>query len=70
MQLISKPSKRVAVTFEEVVKLQTGRRAQFVKPFGIGELAILHNQDHGWIDTADAVRLRLGGELICRVGPE
>ena len=68
MQLISKPSKRIVMGADEIRALCSGRRAKFVKPLGMGEIAIVrtNEKDNEWLEARDAVRLNLGGEVVCR----
>jgi len=65
IQLISKPSKRVIISHEELIRLLSGRRAQFIKPVGLGEIALLKTAQ-GWMDGREAVSKGLGGELTVR----
>ena len=68
MQLISKPSKRVFMDIGELRRLCSGRRAQQVKPLGMGEIAVVHteNKEHEWLEAREALRLGLDGEVVCR----
>ncbi|KAI0341511.1 ribosomal protein S8 [Trametopsis cervina] len=69
MELISKPSKRVTMTWDELLRICSGRRAQYVKPLGMGEIAIVRTNDkeHEWLEAREALELKLDGEVICRV---
>lgn len=69
LQLVSKPSKRIVVSPDELLRLQTGRRAQFIKPMQLGEIALLKTK-LGWMDGFDALNRRIGGELIARARSE
>lgn len=70
LQIVSRPSKRIMVNPEELLRLQCGQRAQFVKPMGIGEIAIVHSQrQQKWLDGSDAIRENVSGELVARAGP-
>jgi ribosomal protein S8 len=69
MQLISKPSKRIVMEPGEIQRLCSGRRAKFVKPLGMGEVAIVRTRekDHEWLEAREALKLNMGGEVVCRV---
>lgn len=71
IQLISKPSKRIRVSYEELVRLLSGHRAQFVKPIGLGEVVVLkhavNERAEEWMDGREALQRGLGGELVLRV---
>ncbi|ORX36450.1 ribosomal protein S8 [Kockovaella imperatae] len=65
MSLISKPSKRIYATKDELGRILTGRRAVNVAGVGIGEILVVKTPDtlmEGW----EAWRAGLGGELILR----
>ncbi|KAJ9108651.1 hypothetical protein QFC20_003350 [Naganishia adeliensis] len=72
MELVSKPSKRVMVTRDELGRLLTGRRAKNVAGVGMGEILIVRDEQgkgeeqvlEGW----EAWRRGKGGEVVCRVG--
>ena len=68
MHAVSKPSLRKVLSFDEIRRICSGRRAQTVKPLGMGEVAVVHtkNKEHEWVEARDAVRLGLDGEVICR----
>ncbi|KAL0958300.1 hypothetical protein HGRIS_000448 [Hohenbuehelia grisea] len=68
MQLISKPSKRIFMDLTELRLICSGRRAQTVKPLGMGEIAVVHtkNKEHEWLEAREALQLKLPGEVICR----
>ncbi|KAG6908647.1 hypothetical protein DXG01_003825 [Tephrocybe rancida] len=68
MELISKPSKRVFMDVSELRLICSGRRAQTVKPLGMGEIAVVRTKDreHEWLEAREALQLRLPGEVICR----
>jgi small subunit ribosomal protein S8 len=72
---ISKPSRKIFLDSRELLRLITGRRAKFVSPLQLGEIAIVHCiQTEGeakgeeWLEARDAVGRGLGGEVIARVG--
>ena len=56
------------MSFDEIRRICSGRRAQTVRPLGMGEVAVVHtkNKEHEWVEARDAVRLGLDGEVICR----
>jgi ribosomal protein S8 len=69
MELVSKPSKKINMTWAELLRLASGRRAKYIKPLGLGEIAIVKTKDreHEWVEAREALQLKLDGEVICRV---
>lgn len=68
MELVSRPSKRVYMDLPEMRLICSGRRAQTVKPLGMGEIAVVRTKDreHEWLEAREALQLKLPGEIICR----
>ncbi|EPQ53475.1 ribosomal protein S8 [Gloeophyllum trabeum ATCC 11539] len=68
MELVSRPSKRIFMDAGEIRRICSGRRAQTIKPLGMGEIAVVHtdSKEHEWVEAREAVRLNLEGEVICR----
>jgi ribosomal protein S8 len=68
MALVSMPSRRVFMELDEIRRICTGRRAQTVKPLGMGEIAVVRtkHQEYEWLEAREALQLKLGGELVCR----
>ncbi|TFK22389.1 mitochondrial ribosomal protein subunit S8 [Coprinopsis marcescibilis] len=68
MELVSKPSKRIYMDVSEIRRICTGRRAQTIKPLGMGEVAVVRTShpEHEWLEAREALQLKLGGEVICR----
>lgn len=68
MELVSKPSKRIFLDASEIRLICSGRRAQTVKPLGMGEIAVVKTKDkeHEWLEAREALQLRLPGEVVCR----
>ena len=68
MGVISKPSKKIHLDTNEIKLICTGRRAQQVRPLGMGEIAIIRtkNREHEWLEAREALQLNLPGEAICR----
>ena len=68
MSLISKPSKPIHMSASEIRRICSGRRAQNIKPLGMGEIAVVKTTDreHEWVEAREAVQLSLEGEVICR----
>ncbi|KIL69187.1 hypothetical protein M378DRAFT_7890 [Amanita muscaria Koide BX008] len=68
MSLISRPSKRVFMDLTELRMICSGRRAQTIKPLGMGEIAVVKTRDkeNEWLEAREALQLRLTGEVICR----
>ena len=68
---ISKPSRKIFLDSRELLRLITGRRAQFVTPLQLGEIAVVKcrgEEGEEWVEARDAVGRGLGGEVIARVG--
>ncbi|KAL1932464.1 hypothetical protein VTP01DRAFT_8142 [Rhizomucor pusillus] len=65
MSVISKPSKRVIFTVEEMKRIASGRRAKFIKPLQPGEIAIV-STNRGVLDLHEAIEKKAGGEVLCR----
>jgi len=68
MELISKPSRRIYMDLTEIRLICSGRRAQTIKPLGMGEIAVVRTKDreHEWLEAREALQLKLPGEVICR----
>lgn len=68
MHLISKPSRKIHMTPEEIMMLCSGRRVQRQQGLRMGEIAIVRTEDKEaeWVEARDALRLNLGGEVVCR----
>lgn len=68
MELISLPSKPIHMAAAEIRAICSGRRSQTVKPLGMGEVAVVKTKvkEYEWLEAREAVRLGLGGEVICR----
>ena len=68
MELVSKPSKPIIMEAAEIRRLCSGRRAQTVKPLGMGEIAVVRtkSKEHEWLEAREAVQLGLAGEVVCR----
>ncbi|KAE8215002.1 hypothetical protein CF319_g2292 [Tilletia indica] len=67
MQLVSKPSRKMSLTNEELLRFATGTRANFIPPLRLGEIGIVKCGAHGWWEVRDAIKQGLGGEVVCRV---
>ncbi|KAK0555034.1 hypothetical protein OC846_000225 [Tilletia horrida] len=67
MELISKPSRKLHLTNEELLRFATGTRAKFIPPLRLGEIGIVKCGRAGWWEVRDAIKQGLGGEIICRV---
>ncbi|CAO1624247.1 unnamed protein product [Jaminaea pallidilutea] len=71
LDLVSKPSKKVFMTREELVRFVSFRRSQFVKPLEMGEVGIFRDADTGgWWEAREAVRRGKvqRGEMVARAG--
>lgn len=68
MELVSKPSHRVFMDLSEIRLICSGRRAQTVKPLGMGEVAVVRTKfkENEWLEAREALALKLSGEVICR----
>ncbi|CAO3614880.1 unnamed protein product [Cunninghamella blakesleeana] len=66
MSSISKPSKKVTFTVNEMKNMASGRRFKFIAPLQPGEIAIM-NTNCGVMDIYEAIEKNVGGEVLCRV---
>jgi len=68
MELVSKPSKRIIMDLSEIRQICSGRRAQTIKPLGLGEVAVVKtkNKEHEWLEAREALKLMIPGEVVCR----
>jgi ribosomal protein S8 len=68
MELVSRPSKRIFMDVSDLRRICTGRRAQFVDPLVMGEVAVVRTADreHEWLEAREALMMKLPGEIICR----
>ncbi|WFD34241.1 hypothetical protein MCUN1_001078 [Malassezia cuniculi] len=67
MSIVSKPSRKLKMDNDELLRWLTGRRAKFVAPLRAGEIGIVNCGQHGWFEAKEAMRRRLGGEVVFRV---
>ncbi|KAI7870354.1 30S ribosomal protein S8 [Spinellus fusiger] len=65
LSVVSKPSKKVYFTTNELKNIANGRRAQFIKPLQPGEIAIV-NTNLGVLELQEALKKNVGGEILCR----
>ncbi|KAI7903401.1 30S ribosomal protein S8 [Cokeromyces recurvatus] len=65
LSLVSKPSKKVHFTVNELKNIANGRRAQFIKPLQPGEVVIV-NTNRGVLEIQEAIEKNVGGEVMCR----
>ncbi|GAK66207.1 ribosomal protein S8 [Moesziomyces antarcticus] len=56
MNVVSKPSRKLTMDKDELLRLATGRRAKFVKPLDMGEIGIVDCGKNGWWEVRDAIR--------------
>jgi ribosomal protein S8 len=69
MAAISKPSNRIYMDVDEIKRICTGRRAAWiVRPLQMGEVAVVRtrSKENRFLEAREAVRLGLGGEVLCR----
>lgn len=52
---------------QELLRFSTGRRAKFVKPLAMGEIAVIDCGPNGWWEARDAIKRGYGGEVVARV---
>ncbi|CBQ69147.1 related to MRPS8-mitochondrial ribosomal protein, small subunit [Sporisorium reilianum SRZ2] len=67
MNVVSKPSRKLTMDKDELLRFATGRRAKFVKPLDMGEIGIVDCGKNGWWEVRDAIRRGYGGEVVARV---
>ncbi|CAO3664876.1 unnamed protein product [Rhizopus stolonifer] len=63
--VISKPSKKVSFSVNELKNVANGRRSQFIKPLQPGEIAII-STNRGVLELQEAIEKNVGGEVLCR----
>lgn len=69
LDLISKPSKKVFMNREELLRFISYRRSQFVQPLAMGEIGIVNAGKQGWFEAREAVLRKVqGGEVVARAG--
>lgn len=78
MSPVSKPSKRVFMTRDELLRFCSGRRVGTTKPLEMGEIAVVHarpkldsrelTKEHEFVEVREALALGLEGEVLCRAG--
>lgn len=68
MSLVSKPSRKVFMEISEIRRICSGRRAQTIKPLGLGEIAVVKtkSKENEWLEAREALQMRLDGEVVCR----
>ncbi|KAG9045289.1 hypothetical protein FS837_006554 [Tulasnella sp. UAMH 9824] len=69
-EIISKPSKRLVLTPDDVRRICSGQMASFVKPLGMGEVAVIRQGGGNkvqWYEAREALEKGLGGEILCRM---
>lgn len=68
LELVSKPSRRIFLEPDEMRRICSGRRAKQVVPLGMGEVAVVQTgeKEYEWLEAREAIRLGLGGEVVCR----
>jgi len=52
----------------EIKRICSGRRAQTIKPLGLGEIAVVKtkSKEHEWLEAREALQMKLDGEVVCR----
>ncbi|KAF8327744.1 ribosomal protein S8 [Cantharellus anzutake] len=66
MSLVSTPSKRIFMDPHGIRRLVSGKRSNFIKPLGMGEIGVVKVGDRQWVEAREAVAMNLGGEVVCR----
>ncbi|ORY19846.1 40S ribosomal protein-like protein S8 [Clohesyomyces aquaticus] len=67
MKLISKPTRRIWLTSEELGKITRTRQAGFVKGLTTPGECMFVTTDRGILEARECVERRLGGMALCRI---
>eukprot|EP00834_Sanchytrium_tribonematis_P004109 NODE_185_length_13590_cov_0.472908.p10 type:complete len:160 gc:universal NODE_185_length_13590_cov_0.472908:9997-10476(+) len=72
IRMISKPSRRVFATKEELITLTSGKATNRLKSLGLGrmlpgQVMLVNTNKHGVIELFEAVEKETGGEVMCIV---
>ncbi|KAF1914002.1 ribosomal protein S8 [Ampelomyces quisqualis] len=67
MQLISKPTRRIWLTSEDLAKITRTRPSSYVKGLTHPGECMFLTTDRGILEARDCVERRLGGMALCRV---
>ncbi|OLL25012.1 37S ribosomal protein S8, mitochondrial [Neolecta irregularis DAH-3] len=67
MGIVSKPGRRMWMSAEELKRLVIGKRVGTIHYLQPGEILVV-STDKGILEARDAIRLRVGGEPLCRAG--
>jgi small subunit ribosomal protein S8 len=65
-QLLSRGNRRVYMNLRQIEDMVKGRQVQTIKGLGMGECMFI-GTSMGVFEARDAIRRRVGGEVICRV---
>lgn len=74
LELVSKPSRKIFMDRDEMIRWSTYRRAQFVPPLNMGEIGIVESHTGGrpdgrWWEVREAIKRGVrGGEVVVRAG--
>lgn len=75
LELISKPSRKIFMDRDEMIRWSTYRRAQFVPPLNMGEIGIVASHtkdgrpDGKWWEVREAIKNGVvAGEVVARAG--
>ncbi|SPO41685.1 related to MRPS8 - mitochondrial ribosomal protein, small subunit [Pseudozyma flocculosa] len=66
MSAVSKPSRKLSMATDELLRLATGRRAKTINPLEMGEIGIVDCGKNGWWEIRDAIKRKLSGEVVAR----
>jgi ribosomal protein S8 len=66
-RMISKPTKRIWLNWQDLGKIVRGSQAKEVKPLTkVGEIMAI-STDRGILDARECVERKIGGQALCRV---
>ncbi|RKP12978.1 30S ribosomal protein S8 [Piptocephalis cylindrospora] len=69
MSVVSKPTIRHHMTVHQLTRIVSGAKVGIVKPLQPGEIMIVSTNE-GVMEAKEALRRRVGGELLCRISRE
>ncbi|ODV83537.1 hypothetical protein CANARDRAFT_29975 [[Candida] arabinofermentans NRRL YB-2248] len=67
LHLISKPSRKVYCTIDELKNFAIGKRLRFIKPPQPGEVIFVRTKKNEILNLHEAIKKNLDAELLCRV---
>lgn len=66
IHLVSKPSRRVYATPQEIQALVSGKRFRLVQPLQLGEVMFIRLKNGSLVEIKEAAKRHLGGEILIR----